>query len=179
MLNYLKPMLDEDRQATLTALTESRETLLNALHGVDEPTARRAPGEGRWSILDCVEHLAAAELLMNAALKRATHSGGELLDRTRESALRRRGTDRTQRFNAPEPARPTRRYATLAEATQAWEAVRAQSIAFVEGFEGEPREWMTTHPAIPGPVNCFEVLLLIAAHPRRHALQIAEIRAVV
>jgi len=172
-------MLNEDRQSTLTALRESRETLLNALSGVDELTARRAPGEGRWSILECVEHLAAAELLMYAALQRATHSGGELLERTREAALRKRGTDRTQRFNAPEAARPTLRYATLAEATQAWDAVRAKSIAYVESFEGEPREWMTTHPAISGPVNCFEVLLLIAAHPRRHALQIAEIRAAV
>jgi hypothetical protein len=35
---------------------------------------------------------------------------------------------------------------------------------------------MTTHPLIP-VVNCYEMLLMMAAHPLRHAKQIEEIRA--
>jgi hypothetical protein len=35
---------------------------------------------------------------------------------------------------------------------------------------------LTDHPLIPGPVTCYETLLLIAAHPGRHAKQIEGIR---
>ena len=34
-----------------------------------------------------------------------------------------------------------------------------------------------SHRPIIGTVNCFETLLMIAAHPLRHANQIEEIRA--
>jgi hypothetical protein len=47
----------------------------------------------------------------------------------------------------------------------------------VEGFSDDLRFWLTDHPLIPGPVNCYEILLMMSVHPVRHAEQIAEIRA--
>jgi hypothetical protein len=49
-------------------------------------------------------------------------------------------------------------------------------MQFVEEFSGELRCWLTRHPLIMSPVNCYEMLLPMALHPRRHSLQIVEIR---
>jgi hypothetical protein len=36
---------------------------------------------------------------------------------------------------------------------------------------------MTDHMLIEGPVTCAEMLIMITAHPARHAQQIVEMRA--
>jgi hypothetical protein len=40
----------------------------------------------------------------------------------------------------------------------------------------ERRSKLTTHPIV-GDVNCYETLLMMAVHSRRHALQVEEIKA--
>jgi hypothetical protein len=54
--------------------------------------------------------------------------------------------------------------------------VRRETVRFVEEFSGDFRSWLTMHPLITRPLNCYEMLLLMALHPARHAMQIAEIR---
>jgi hypothetical protein len=46
----------------------------------------------------------------------------------------------------------------------------------VEQCFGDPRQMITDHPLIEGPVTCAETLVMIAAHPARNAKQIEEIR---
>jgi len=52
---------------------------------------------------------------------------------------------------------------------------RQQTVRFVESCGEDLRAKPMTHPLM-GAINCHEALLLIAVHPRRHALQIREIR---
>jgi hypothetical protein len=88
-----------------------------------------------------------------------------------------RAADRSRPVAAPEMAHPHRRFQSLDEALGAFHSARAGTVLFVERFDGDLRCWITDHPLIPGPVNCYEILLIIAAHPARHAKQIEEIRA--
>jgi len=59
---------------------------------------------------------------------------------------------------------------------QGFLAARERTIRFVENCNEDLRAQSTTHPIL-GTVNCYEVLLMIAVHPHRHAKQIAEIKA--
>ncbi len=79
-------------------------------------------------------------------------------------------------FEAPDPVRPGSGSTTLAEAVEEFKAARRETLEFVDDFRGDLRWRAAQHPLIARPVNCFEMLLLMAMHPRRHALQIAEIR---
>ena len=42
-------------------LRDGRQYVLDSVHGVSEEQARRAPAPGRWSVLDCLEHLTFVE----------------------------------------------------------------------------------------------------------------------
>lgn len=95
----------------------------------------------------------------------------------RESRIRRLAANRSRRVPAPAMLIPVGRFATLDEAVRAYRACREQTIRFVESSTGDLRAKMTTHPIL-GKVNCYETLLMMAAHPRRHAEQITEIRRV-
>ena len=164
----------DEKQELLQELNKGREALGAVLAGVDEQLAARRPAPGRWSVLECVEHLAVAEQLMLSRLESAARSQDAPENREREWRILSRGANRTRPMEAPEPARPAGRFRSLAEALSAFDSVRGETVQFVER-SGEFRMWMTAHPVI-GPVNCHEMLLIMAIHPARHAKQIEEIR---
>jgi hypothetical protein len=67
-------MVDAVHLEILQLLQIGREALQAALDGVDEQLAVCSPGPGRWSILECVEHLAVAEEFLFSRLTKASRS---------------------------------------------------------------------------------------------------------
>lgn len=170
-------MPETDREEILRMLREGVAALRAALEGIREEDALRRPAEGRWSVLECVEHVAASEAELLPLLRQAARCDASQEDRAREAKFQGLALNRARRIEAPDPVQPKGAAASVAEAWERFERVRAETVRFVEEFEGDPRWWVTRHPLITRPVNCYEMLLLMAMHPRRHAAQIVEIRA--
>ena len=165
-----------EKRELLEFLRAGRHALGEALAGVDEEVSRQVPAHGGWSILQCVEHMAITEAYLASRLQAAQPAEQSHENRTREARILERATNRARPIVAPELSHPTGRHGSLAEALAALDAARAGVLRWVENFEDDPRCWITDHPMFTGPVNCFEMLLMIAAHPGRHAKQIVEIR---
>lgn len=157
-------------------LREGMEALADALRDVNEDTARLRPRPGAWSVLDCVEHIALTEAALLARLREAKPADRSHADAAREARFRELALNRARRIEAPDPVAPGREAQTFAAACEGVQAIRGETLKFVREFEGELRSWLTRHPLITRPVNCYEMLLLMALHPSRHAQQIAEIR---
>jgi hypothetical protein len=172
-------MHDSERQQLLLALHEGREALGSALAGLDENLAARKPTTGGWSIIECVEHIAQSEEYLLTRLH-AAQLFPEPFEKSRRAAkIAALAADRTRRIEAPPAAHPHGRYATLSDALAAFDATRAEVVRYVGQSIGDLNCWITDHPLISGPVTCYETLVMIAAHPKRHAQQIVEIRNVV
>jgi hypothetical protein len=164
-----------EKRALLQKLTEGRDVFLKATDGMADELARRSPAPGKWSVLDCIEHVNLAEDYMFAQIAAAQRSDTPIVNPQRETAIQERGLDRTRRVPAPREARPTGRFLRLQDARQHFLNSRQQTIQFVEGSDADLRAMPARHPLI-GQVNCYEMLLIIAVHPFRHAQQIEEIR---
>ena len=169
-------MLEPEKQEVLTQLDEGRKALSEALAGIDEQMAVWKQMPTTWSILECVEHVVASEEFLLSRLMAARGSASTPPNPTRERMILERGIDRTTRVESPAVGRPRGRYLHLQDAFTGFSAVRARTIDWVGGLEGDLRSRLTDHPLIPGPVNCYEMLLIISVHPRRHAEQIQAIR---
>jgi len=167
-----------EKQQLLNSLESGRDALLTALDGVTEDQAKLVPEPGRWSVLECVEHLFLVENNLLERVIASQPSETPAGSRALEERILQRGADRTNRFEAPEQARPTGRFPTLAQALAAFLGKREQTIAYVRSTNDDLRFRATTHPLI-GAVSSYENLLIIAIHPHRHSAQIREIRAVV
>jgi ribosomal protein S18 acetylase RimI-like enzyme len=165
----------EARQNLLRQLEIGKVELLAAVEGVTEEEAARAPGAGKWSVLECVEHVATAEDYLFSQIEAAQPASGEVFNRDREARILVRGLDRSTKVTSPKEGLPAGRYASLAHAVGHFVESRARTIRFVESCEHDLRAQLTTHPII-GRANCYEMLLMMVLHPRRHAKQIAEIR---
>jgi uncharacterized damage-inducible protein DinB len=169
-------MPHSERSSLLADLKTGREALIQALEGVDEDFAAREPSIGGWTILECVNHIVESECYLLSRLHVAQQSDESVPDNQREGRIAARAANRVQKIDAPPESQPRNRYATLREALAAFDATRAETIQFLEAFGGDLRCWTTDHPLFPGPVTCQETLIMMAAHPGRHAEQILEIR---
>jgi len=164
-----------EKHKLLAELETGRRELLGALDGLTEEAAARAPEAGKWSVLECVEHVATAEDYLFSQIAAAQPADGELLSREREAKILARGVDRSWKVSSPQEGLPHGRFRSLREAVERFLASRERTIRFVENCEHDLRAQFTTHPII-GKANCYEMVLMMAIHPMRHAKQIAEIR---
>ena len=169
-------MLDSEKQEILALLDEGQKALALALDDIDEEHAAWKPGNREWSILECVEHLVLAEEYLFSRLEAARPVAGTAANPAREAAILSRGLDRKTRMESPEVGWPHGRFRNLQQAVAKFHEVRTRTVDWVNCVELDPRSWLTDHPIIKGPVNCYEILLTIAVHPRRHAEQIRLIR---
>ena len=168
--------MDAAKQEILNRFNEGESALQAALAGVDSESATSKPSPGRWSIVEIVEHLAASEAFLLDRLRQAAPSAVSHADPAREARLESLALNRERKIDAPEPVLPTGACATLAEGLDRLRAVRVQTIQFVENFSGDLRSSLVEHPLIARPLNGYEMLLLMALHPIRHAAQVNAIR---
>ena len=163
-----------EKQELLTLLDAGRDAFLHAVAGVADDIAAVSPGVGSWSVLQCVEHVAMAEDYMLLQVSKATHSEAPVVNKGRESAIKKKGADRTKPVESPDVGKPTGRFLSLTEGVEHFLACRTRTIHLLQTCE-DLRAMLTDHPII-GRVNCHEMLLMMAVHPHRHAKQIHEIK---
>jgi DinB superfamily len=169
-------MAPQERSEIVQLLEDSHADFRAAVDGVSEFDAKVCPAPGRWSVLQCVEHIVISESRFLGWLKNPIADPAPPVDKEKEAKLLAGVAGRAQRVEAPEPARPTGRFATLAEAMEQFDAARAKSIGFAESHGAGLYTLAARHPFF-GVCNGLEVMVLMAAHARRHAAQIREIRA--
>jgi len=113
-------------------LASGRDALLEAVRGVPEDLAATRPAPGRWSIVECVEHVTVSEDFLLARILQAQSSGAPVVNQKREAAILARGADRTAAVVSPEAGQPAGRFAALADAAGSFLAIRERTVQFVE-----------------------------------------------
>jgi uncharacterized damage-inducible protein DinB len=165
----------DDRNQMLKLLAESRDALCAAAANVSEDEARIRPAPDKWSVLDCVEHVAITEYFMFTTIATKSAPAPPSGDRSREELFLRQIPSRANKINAPERPHPAGRFPTLAAALDQFNQIRARTIDYVEHCEKDLRAHTAPH-IVFGTITVQEFLLVIALHPTRHAAQILEVR---
>lgn len=157
-----------------TLLEDERQHLLEALGGLSTDNAAAKLAPDRWSVLECVEHLAIIEERFFGWIV----SGREISADSnweKQTKLFNMATDRSFRVQAPEAALPTGRFATLGEAIEAFNAARNRTARVVSERGQALYTVGIKHPRF-GDMNGVELVHVLTGHARRHAAQIREIR---
>ena len=120
-----------------------------------------------------MEHVATVETLMLRRLTTQAVALPEESSREREPVLYARIATRSHKVAAPELAHPKGRYTTLGDAVGAFLDARERTVKWLEKCDLDLRRQAVEHPAL-GPASAYEFILIMAAHPARHAHQIQE-----
>jgi hypothetical protein len=172
-------LTDAERAYLVEQLEQSKKDVLASIAGLTPAQWTFKAGPDRWSVEQCAEHIVLAEgyifggsqkLLETPAVPRPAASNTEM-----DHKLVTGVEDRSHKLSAPEPLVPAGKFATPEEAAKAFKEARDASIAYAKTTDAELRVHVGPGPA--GPIDAYQLLLLMASHSVRHTLQIREVEA--
>lgn len=167
-------MTDSEREFLLGRLEEGRDAFLHSIEGLSESQLRFKPAQDRWSIAECVEHIAAAEdIMLGLIIKGVPNPQGVSLDPEKDTRMAAAMIDRRRKVSAP--AQPAVHLRSTEDASAQFRAARQRSIAWTRACTSDLRRLFTMHPVV-GEIDCYRCVLMLALHPARHAVQIEEIK---
>jgi hypothetical protein len=178
--NLETPISESERKTLVDNLKETKDHVLQSIKGLSDAQLNFKSAPEKWSIRQCAEHIAVSESLIfysiQKALLQAADSAKRKAIRFTDEDIIQKTPDRSRKFHAPEGIRPTGRYKTIEEAVTLFTAERDKHIDFVNATNEDLRNHTLQHPAF-GTLDCYQFLLLISVHAKRHTLQIEEIKA--
>ncbi len=170
---------DEDRAKGVAYLEKTRQGVIDATKGLSEAQWKFKSAPDRWSVAECMEHIALAEeyILGEVTSKVMTAPAGPA---DRDYAKIDAGVlamipDRSHKAQAPEPLVPTGRW-TPQEALDHFLKSRAKTIEFLKTTP-DLRAHVTDQNPLGMPLDAYEFVLLISAHSERHTKQMLEVKA--
>jgi hypothetical protein len=174
-------MEQNERQLVIDRLNSSRERLGNLTASLTAEQWRFSPGEGRWSIGECVEHVTRVEKRVFGLVEQKLAENPEPAKATPEQKAKddevaRLVADRSTPRTAPEPARPTGEWSDASELVDDFEKTRRATTDFTLTTRDNLRNYFIPH-GVFGELDCYQWLLLVSVHGARHAEQIEQIKA--
>jgi hypothetical protein len=172
-------MTDEERAFLLDQLEQTKKDMLASINGLTTAQWKFKPAPNVWSVAECAEHITLAEdyigggaqqLLKSPPVERPASSNAEM-DHKFVAAI----GDRSHKATAPEPIVPSGKFATPEDAAREFSERRDRTIAYVKNTNDALRVHVTQGPV--GPMDAYQMLLLVAAHSGRHTAQIREVEA--
>jgi len=157
-------------------LEAGRRDVVDSVALLSDVDAARKPAPGRWSALECMEHIVFVESRYLSWLENATVLDAPQRDPEREAWITARVANREWDWIAPDVALPTGRFSTLAEALTEFNAMRDRTLAAAKAREAELFSLQAKHSVL-GLMNGAELMRLTAGHASRHAVQIRKARA--
>ncbi|WP_158288444.1 DinB family protein [Mucilaginibacter psychrotolerans] len=169
----------QEREYAITLLTQTEAGVFASIKGFTDAQLQYKPATDKWSVEDCVKHIAAAEKelwqMADAVLKLPANpdqrAGIKFTDAQLVAAVEDR-SHKSKTFAALEPANSP--YKTVAEALKAFKENRKKLIAFVKNTQRDLRNHVVVLPL--GTYDSYQFILLIAAHSNRHTQQLEEVK---
>jgi hypothetical protein len=167
-----------ERDKAIQYLETTKKDVLDATKDLSPAQWNFKPAPDRWSIAECMEHIAAAEEFIlasieNGVMKAPLAPGRDVA--AIDAAIIENVPARKTKLQAPEPIKPTNRFGSPQGSVDHFIASRAKTEAFVKDTPGL-RDHAADSPS-GGKWDAYEFVLLIAAHSERHTNQIKEVKA--
>jgi uncharacterized damage-inducible protein DinB len=177
---FCETITPAERSTALKALDESQQKLRSVTGKLTPEQWTYKPAADRWSIAECVEHIAVTERLILGGMQKALAAPPTpgKFDTGRDAQILTKMANRENRVQAPQEIRPTglAEYATRDSGLAAFDKIRAQSLEFAETTHADLRAHGFPHPFFGG-LDIYQWLLMLSGHATRHTLQIEEVMA--
>jgi hypothetical protein len=167
-----------DKDKALQLLETSKKAVLDATKDLAPAQWSFKSAPDRWSIAECMEHIAAAEdfirgmIIEKVMIAPASH-GRDVV--TIDAAILSGVPDRTNKVQAPEPLKPSNRFGSPQGSIDHFLESRVKTEEFLKTTPGL-RDHAMDSPA-GTKWDAYEFILLIGAHSERHTKQILEVKA--
>ena len=169
-----------ERKYAVDYFTRTRDRLLGDLKGLSEAQLNWRADSTRWSIYQCVEHIALAESFILQFVQKGLKAPATPEKRTEVKYTPDQVitllTDRSHKAQAPDPIKPVKQFADTKAAVHAFLSRRDSTIDYLRTTQDDLKNHFLPNTPI-GTLDTYEMLIFLAAHSERHTLQVEEVMA--
>ncbi len=163
----------------MSELHATRKALIDLVSAASPAQLRFKPAPDVWSIAEIAEHIVLSESLIPkmAATALASATDPEMVKQAagKDQSILTQVPVRDQKFKAPEALIPTKSYPNSKTLLAAFKLARDANITYLRETRDPLRAHAAQHPAL-GPIDGYQVYLLLASHTQRHINQMLEVK---
>ena len=170
----------KERKFAATHLKDTRLDVLKGLTGLSRAQLNYKSGPDKWSIRECVYHLAASEkdlwqILANT-MKQPANPEMRSEIKLSDDQILAMAEDKDCKFASAEKLEcKGRLYKNLDEAITGFKSLRAEHIKYMKRTTEDLRNHVAQLPI--GRVDCYQLCLFMSAHSNHHMQQIEQAKA--
>jgi len=171
------PMTDEDREHLLVHFEMTGQMLAEEVRGLSPAQLEYKASPDRWSIRECVSHLAVAEPDYWRDLQKAVKASPDMKDNksvATDADIMWYGIDRVVHTKTGGGHEKVDTYKNMDEALGKFQALHATMIAYIKTTDDDLRAHSFGERE---RIDCWQWMLEICTHAERHIQQIREIKA--
>ncbi len=170
----------EERKLATDFLKETKKGIWDATQGLTEAQLKFKPAADKWSVEDCVKHIAQSEQMLwgmvEGGLKQPATPERRSEVKIKDEEVIKNVEDRTNKVKTFAPLEPVNTpFKTMNDAWASFAKDRDKLIDYVNTTNEDLRNHVNQLPI--GVFDSFQMLLFIGAHSNRHMQQINEIKA--
>ena len=169
----------KERKFAAEHMKSTKAELQDAIKGLSAAQLTYKISADKWSIQECVYHIAICEKTLWAMLETSMKAGPtpekkKDLKFTDEQVIKRL-EDRTNKVKTSPPLEPQNTpYKSLDEAMNDFKITRTAHIKYIKATSEDLRNHFVQMPF--GMLDCYQLCLMISSHTNRHVQQLNEVK---
>jgi uncharacterized damage-inducible protein DinB len=169
-----------ERKIATSFIKDSEKNVLRSLGNLSDEQLRYKSAPDKWSVQDCMMHIAASEKMLWGALDQTLKAAANPEKRAEikmtDEDVMKKIEDRTNKVKTVAPLEPQNTgLNTTEEAVTSFKEYRSKLIDFIQHTNLDLRSHVVTLPF--GSLDTYQMALFVAAHSNRHAAQMREVMA--
>lgn len=175
------PLSKKEKKFIAKHMKETYKTLVQSVKGLSDAQLNYKAAPDKWSIKECVYHLAISETNLwqwiQGTIKAPANPEKRSDIKMTDEQLLAGIADRTNKVKTPEPFEPKNaKWNNVQEALAALKTERDQHIEYMKTTTEDMRSHVTTESPV-GPLDSYQLVILLSSHTTRHTKQIEEVKA--
>ncbi|HET9430234.1 MAG TPA: DinB family protein [Chitinophagaceae bacterium] len=169
-----------ERKLSVNLMKDTKAELIKSLKGLSETQLDFRPGADKWSVKECVYHIATTEKVFTQMLEKAMKAPANPEKRTEikfsDTQLIQMMQDRSMKVKTNEMLEPkSTGFKTFEEALDDFKASRAGNLKYIKSTTEDLRNHVLELGRM-GSIDCYQLTLIMGAHSNRHTQQIREVK---
>lgn len=171
---------ENERMKMQEILKKSLLQFNEAVNNLTETQLAFRPSKDKWTIAECIEHIALAELefpkILQSEIQKPSNPDLREKINIKDEEIQPKMTSRKWKAKSPEIFKPSNKFTNVKQAIETFQNQRNETIAYVGKTKDDLRNHYWKHP-LTGTIDLYQTLLLMSAHLERHIEQIKNIKS--
>lgn len=171
---------NQERKFAEDLLLQTEAGVINSIIGLSDAQLNFKPAPDKWSVLDCVKHIAITEQslwqMTNGAIATAVNPEKRSEIKATDEQVVEMIESRARKVKTTTPMEPKNTpYKSLHEALESFVKSRSKLINYVKSADADLRNHVVNMGF--ASFDAYQMILFIGAHSNRHTQQIEEVKA--